>query len=209
MLFNCSSWITTHILTHIHTHIRDDIFTCSIVSLSLITLRLSSLPHPHLDTGGSPLLQKLLIKVRASTTGQLKEGGVDEWMDAAVLLYLPSEPIFSFIFLYSSLNFFCPLLSLSPSVVEGSNFHEFDLMDRVVSLICNTGLTPRLKVLPQTVIFEQMYPIFIYTQTHTQYLALKCFDSFVETKPYLRKVNAQPSHSGVISHSHYTTIWPV
>lgn len=47
---------------------------------------LSSLPHPHLDTHRSTLLQKLLIKVRALTTGQPKEGGVDEWMDSAVVL---------------------------------------------------------------------------------------------------------------------------
>lgn len=114
---------------------------------------LSSLPHPHLDTHRSTLLQKLLIKVRALTTGQVKEGG---WMSGWTVLwfYLPptSEPIFSFLFLYSSRNFplFAfrfPSLLLPVVEVKKSNLHAFDLMDRVVSLICNNGLTPFLHAL--------------------------------------------------------------
>lgn len=64
-----------------------------------------SLNHPSLllallDTNGSPLLQKVLIKVRAVTSGQLKEDGgwgVEKWgLDATVHLPLAQSVPFSF-----------------------------------------------------------------------------------------------------------------
>ena len=145
-------------LTHTHTHTHKERWHLYPLPFHNHSPSFPS-ASPSSDTDWSGLLQKLLIKVRALTTGQLKEGRRSGWVDGCCCA-TTSETIFSFLFLYSSLNFSPSLRlphSLWPSsaslhVMEGdekkSNFHEFDLMDRVVSLICNNRLTPRLKVPP-------------------------------------------------------------
>lgn len=119
------SAVAEHTRTHIYTEGGregdwDGIFACSILSLSLITYHLLSLPLPHLSTYWSPLLHKLLRIVRALTTGQL-------YIQSTCLV--PCSQSFP----SPSLP---PLLS-PPSVVEKankSNFPTYNLMDGVVSL---------------------------------------------------------------------------
>ncbi len=120
----------THSHTHTHTHARTHTHThsvwewwhlsCSFFSLPLITLHFFSPSCAHLDTDRSPLLQKLLIKVRALTTGQLREGV--RWVDVCCCASTSHLCANLFLSLHSSLNFFISLvislsLSLSPPAI--------------------------------------------------------------------------------------------
>lgn len=124
------------------------------------SFHLPCLTFLHLNTSGSPLLKKLLIKVRAMKTGHWRGGWMSGWMRMSV--FSPQSQSFAFTF---SLHLVILFLH---SLCGGSNFHEFDLMDRVETLICNNGLILPLKALPPALNLGLLAPLACRHKKHKQ-----------------------------------------